>query len=426
MSSTEKAALAKLDKMIRELEDIHSFHLTWFGGEDRQPAVLFGAREPHRLDASTRFPFGCLVKILIGAYVTDLHFSKPKTLNLDESIAKLLQIETSAPLSHIPFDAITVKHLLNHTSGIDDSFYSWPRGEQGLDGILSDISRRGLLFDPGSQVSYCNLGYLLLCLLIEKRVGKDWLQCINEHFGTSISHTNELALSPAPPAISRGTARNSVIPPMVNGANLYIDAVDMARILNYLIELDLNPSGKKQLQWLVGTDDAGRQGGNGLGGFGWYRIGQHAFLQTTGARSFKNTIILDTMKGCAVGLLANGPALRANELLIGYVVGGPITKFVAVTETPACTVKELCVGCYSGNGYKFTFTLDSQENPIVHYEDPHAAEPLAHAQLKPISPNTLMILGHGWGLASRIISFHLQGEHRPYIRIGNLVFVRRG
>ena len=73
-------------------------------------------------------------------------------------------------------DEITIKHLLTHTSGIYEILRDHmavmestkPRTKERM---LSFFINKPLDFDPGTKYAYCNSGYILLGLIIEKVTG---------------------------------------------------------------------------------------------------------------------------------------------------------------------------------------------------------------------------------------------------------------
>ncbi|MDP2884177.1 MAG: serine hydrolase domain-containing protein [Ignavibacteria bacterium] len=76
--------------------------------------------------------------------------------------------------------SITLRHLLNHTSGLRDwgtvvEVAGWPRGtriHRHAD-VLDVVSRqRSLNFPSGSEYSYCNTGYNLLAMIVERVSGE--------------------------------------------------------------------------------------------------------------------------------------------------------------------------------------------------------------------------------------------------------------
>lgn len=78
-------------------------------------------------------------------------------------------------LPDFPYDTITIRHLLNHTHGLPEYFDLATQYNTTLDtltneGVLKLLKnhRPPLQFQPNSQFSYCNTGYILLAYLIEK------------------------------------------------------------------------------------------------------------------------------------------------------------------------------------------------------------------------------------------------------------------
>lgn len=78
-------------------------------------------------------------------------------------------------LPDFPYDTITIRHLLNHTHGLPEYFDLATQYNTTLDtltneGVLKLLKnhRPPLRFQPNSQFSYCNTGYILLACLIEK------------------------------------------------------------------------------------------------------------------------------------------------------------------------------------------------------------------------------------------------------------------
>lgn len=90
------------------------------------------------------------------------------------------KIELSEPLSNYFADLpnagkITLKHLLEHSSGLgdyltkQDSLSRWLIQPVKSDEILSEINRQGTRFQPGDSIRYSNTGYYLLSRILEKK-----------------------------------------------------------------------------------------------------------------------------------------------------------------------------------------------------------------------------------------------------------------
>ena len=83
---------------------------------------------------------------------------------------------------------ITIRHLLNHTSGLRDwgeiaGIAGWPRGTRANshDDVLDILERqRALNYPPGDRYSYTNSGYNLLAIIISRVSGQPFATFSNE------------------------------------------------------------------------------------------------------------------------------------------------------------------------------------------------------------------------------------------------------
>ncbi len=109
-------------------------------------------------------------------------------LDLDLAVRELLGVDL--PLID---DRVTVRNLLNHRSGIGDYFdedadpdvldYAMHVPVHTLDGsggYLAALDGYGQKFVPGTDFSYCNSGYVLLAVLLERATDKPYSEVIAE------------------------------------------------------------------------------------------------------------------------------------------------------------------------------------------------------------------------------------------------------
>ena len=131
-----------------------------------------GIADPSTGDPVTRrtlFAIGSLTKTFIAALV--LKLSEDGLVRLDDRLARWLPQFPDA-------NRITVRELLNHTSGVfdvseDPAFleaqFAHPRQLWKPQRILSYAGRS--MFRPGADWSYSNTNYILLGLIVEKTTG---------------------------------------------------------------------------------------------------------------------------------------------------------------------------------------------------------------------------------------------------------------
>lgn len=87
-------------------------------------------------------------------------------LNLDDTIIKYLP-------EYVKWEKVTIRHLLNHTSGITS--FPKPKSWQEpytFEKMIETFKDEPLEFPPGERFSYCNNGYDVMAYLIEKVTGK--------------------------------------------------------------------------------------------------------------------------------------------------------------------------------------------------------------------------------------------------------------
>jgi len=103
-------------------------------------------------------------------------------ISLDDPITNTLS-GTTLP------DSVTLKHLLNHTSGVlsytdlpnylEDNKSS-PSHPWDFEYILENTCNTELQFQPGDQWQYSNTGFMLLLLMIEQVTGKTYKEIVDE------------------------------------------------------------------------------------------------------------------------------------------------------------------------------------------------------------------------------------------------------
>ncbi len=92
---------------------------------------------------------------------------------------------------------ITIKNLIQHTSGLRDYFAIWSMSGRSMsnyfppDQILDLIARqKSLMFEPGTEWSYSNSGYILMSFLIERTTGKTMREFAQKFIFTPLDMNN--------------------------------------------------------------------------------------------------------------------------------------------------------------------------------------------------------------------------------------------
>lgn len=84
---------------------------------------------------------------------------------------------------------ITIRHLLNHTSGLRDYIQLMTLAGFDIDDVTTAedaynivVRQKSLNFDPGSEFLYSNTGYFLASLIVERVSGKSLKEFADEHY----------------------------------------------------------------------------------------------------------------------------------------------------------------------------------------------------------------------------------------------------
>ncbi|NQZ07060.1 MAG: serine hydrolase [Algicola sp.] len=115
-------------------------------------------------------------------------------LSLDDTIDKYLPFLTSKEAKD-KANAITIGHILSHRTGLPRAFVipGWFKGkfkgatEQEFAEVIGGLD---LLFTPGSDERYTNLGYFLLGLIIEQITGQSFEQVLQQQILTPLNLTD--------------------------------------------------------------------------------------------------------------------------------------------------------------------------------------------------------------------------------------------
>lgn len=113
---------------------------------------------------------GSVTKVVTAAMI--LQLCEEGKLTLDTPVGEILK-DLELPATDVA--AVTVRHLLTHTSGIDgDVFVDTGRGDDCLEKYVGVLSDTDSLFAPGTGWSYCNSGFVLAGRIIEVLDGRTW------------------------------------------------------------------------------------------------------------------------------------------------------------------------------------------------------------------------------------------------------------
>ena len=324
--------------------------------------------------ASTVYEIGSSTKQFTSAAI--LLLVEQGKLGLDDSVRKFFP---EAPGS---WQRITVRHLLSHTSGIQNhvavpgyldvfrtnlSFETTP----GRDEILRMFFALPLEFEPGETWSYDNTGYYLLGVIVEKVSGQTYWQFLEERIFRPLGMHATRSTDPRPLVPDRASGyqwvnggyqnRPVLAPSIAFSAGALLSTVeDLARWDSALRSNRILSQASRKLMWTPVAASDGTPAALDYG-FGWFveRYRQQRLVQHSGGtpgfssaiyryRDEKLTVILLTNRGdrvidhlaieiagrCApalrrpVGAPDPDPAATAKvrEALTGLLKGSPVPE----------------------------------------------------------------------------------------------------
>ncbi|MDH4020187.1 MAG: beta-lactamase family protein [Xanthomonadales bacterium] len=280
----------------------------------------------------TRFHVGSITKSLLSIGI--LRLATMGKIGLDEPIGSYLP--------NLQFDNpwrgehdVTVRHLLDHTSGLDDArmwqmFSERPQADTPLgDAFPDSIDLLQIRARPGSQFSYSNMGYTLLGLVIESVTGTRYEAYLDQNllaplgmndstFEFTTQEGDEADTSLAWGHVDDGS-RYAASPIFLRPAGqLTSTAGDLARFAQFLLD------------------------GSVLNG--------HSFIDPALMQSRGHPSTTDAAKNGLIAGYTLGIGRRDRHGVIGYCHGGNIVGFVAM----------LCIYPDEDKAFAYSVNTDSE------------------------------------------------------------------
>ncbi|MBM4186599.1 MAG: beta-lactamase family protein [Gemmatimonadetes bacterium] len=139
-------------------------------------AGLANVRTGEPATAEHLFSYGSVTKVITATAVArQITLGK---LNLDTPVMDYLP-EFAPPDDRAR--AITVRHLLCHTSGLVGTlFKDTGKNADAIAGQIQLLNEHRLYHRPGALISYCNSGMIMLGRLLDVTTGKPWPQALAE------------------------------------------------------------------------------------------------------------------------------------------------------------------------------------------------------------------------------------------------------
>ncbi len=182
----------KLDSVFKRFNKRHDFHgsvLVAKNGKmifsNQYGYANFGKKV--KLDNNSTFQLASVSKQFTATSILIL-FEKG-LLKLDDKVTKYYP--------DFPYEDVTIKHLLNHTSGLPQYFYlaekEWKKEKAPVNAeMMKMMAEYKLLhyFKSGSRFDYSNTGYFVLASLVEKISNKNYADFVEENIFEPLGMSN--------------------------------------------------------------------------------------------------------------------------------------------------------------------------------------------------------------------------------------------
>lgn len=385
--------------------------------------------------SDTLFPLGALTKPFTASAIMKLW--QEGKIDLDSALARYLP-DFEIQGYHPTKNPITVRQLLNHTSGLpqDAAFPYWNDLEFPLfPAIWQTIKGQQLVYKPGTTWKYSHLGYAILGKIVEVASGQEYSDFVQKNMldplimtsTTFRPHTvKDKKLSQGFTDLSQG---RKIIPfydlkGMKAALGIYSNVEDMGRFASFFLSPDdpLNVLRLSSRRYMTQSSlTINPQMGYGLG-FAVRREKDAVFIEHPGSMPGSSCYLSMSPKNrCAVIIMCN-----SEEWLVPWVNEAYRWVFSAIgqTEKGSSTHKPVPFEWHKYRG-KYTnrehdVYVEIHDGKLVLYEPSYINE---LDTLEPQSDGTFRILqGYTFGSTNGDpVSFHLKADGQvAYMKIANI------
>ena len=235
----------KLDSTFQRFNKRHDFHgsvLVAQGGKVifKQHYGYSNFKEKTKIDDNSVFQLASVSKQFTAAAV--LILKDRGQLDLDDKV--------TAFYPEFPYTEVTVRHLLNHTSGLPKYFWlaehKWDKEHAPSNAEMMDLLSKEKLnpfFRPGANFDYSNTGYFVLSAIVEKVSGQSFADFVDHEIFKPLNMRQSFVYSFGQDSIRDGQLSgyrlyrrrwHAAIPGTVNDAvvgdkNIYSTTEDMLK-----------------------------------------------------------------------------------------------------------------------------------------------------------------------------------------------------
>jgi len=336
--SQQTKKLERIDSVLNYLHQRQLFNGTVLIGEKGKVLYrkAFGIANPQTLEPLTTNSAFNLASVSKQFYTMMIMILKEQgKLNYDDLVQKYL--------SSFPYSTITIRHLMNQTSGLPE-YFDIAAGDMNLLDTLNNQSmlellaakKPALIFQPGEQWQYCNTNYTILASVLERVSATTADKFFQQHIASPLKLRNtyvyQIQLKSYPPSRVFGLQFENQKPILndllrfdgiVGDGNVYSSVEDLYKWDQALYTEKLVK--KSTFQEAI-TPGKLNNGEATKYGFGWFINEQGKIVSHTGGWVGFGTIIIRYIdKNQTIIVLDNSSNFRAQGLVKNIWEEKPIT-----------------------------------------------------------------------------------------------------
>ncbi|MCQ4087517.1 serine hydrolase [Saccharibacillus sp. JS10] len=190
------AAQAKAKEMVAALIENYGVTGAQYAIRDHGKVVLSGGTtlddngKPQQIDAKSMFGVGSVSKMYVTAAAMML--VDDGKVDIDQPLTRYIP---EFKMADERYKQITVRMLMNHSSGLYGSHYKNSilmndNDTQNHDRLLNELSKQRLKSDPGEYSVYANDGFQLLELLVERVSGMSYSEFLQKNVSQPLGMTS--------------------------------------------------------------------------------------------------------------------------------------------------------------------------------------------------------------------------------------------
>ena len=187
----------KLDSLLKRINKRHDFHGSVLVAKNNK--IIYNNqvgyadfRRKVPLEKESVFQLASVSKQFTAAAI--MYLKEQEKIHLTDTVTKYFP--------NFPYQDVTIKNLLNHTSGLPKYFWiaehEWLKNEAPTNTDLMQLlpsSKAQRFFRPGRNFDYSNTGYFVLASIVEKVSGKSFNTYLKDNFFDPLEMKNTYVYS---------------------------------------------------------------------------------------------------------------------------------------------------------------------------------------------------------------------------------------